>query len=305
MSQARGLPIGPPPREIPLESLSGDGPFFRPARRSKPRRDKPSGFKRAFVVLQLSAALGAGLVGVFLFTERFAIPHRFRISSIEVRGNHFLSEGEVREMLGPAMGESLVGANLEGLRSNLAASPWVGGAVVRRQLPDTLLVDVTERFPIALAETDQLYVMDASGELIDLLGPRTAGFDLPVIRGLGGVSLEVRRDRARRASVLLEDLGDLSDEVSEISVDRSGDLMVVLRGDGSVLKLAEPPYRKRVLSFLALRQKLRERCPDAEYFDLRFKDRIYAKPASRDEKADLSPEVLNQAALNQAPNTRE
>ena len=292
MSAMRGLPVGPPQRDLPLQS-SGDGPFFRPARLSKSRREKRSGLKRLFLALQIAAALAAIVVGGFLVTERFAIPNRFRITSIEVKGNHFLSEGEVREMLGPAMGENLLSANLEGLRSNLAASPWVGGAIVRRKLPDTLMVSVTERFPIALAEAEQLYVMDASGELIDLLGPRTAGFDLPIIRGLGGVSTEVRRDRARRASVLLEDLGELSGEVSEISVDRAGDLMVVLKGDGSVLKLAEPPYQKRVLSFLALRQKLRERCPDAEYFDLRFKDRIYAKPASRDEKSDLTTETSN------------
>ncbi|MEO8360839.1 MAG: FtsQ-type POTRA domain-containing protein [Vicinamibacteria bacterium] len=291
MSVARGLPIGPPPKETPLQSLQADAPFFRPARLSKAKRDKRSGLRSLVIGVQISAALCASVVAFFLFTERFAIPNRFRIATIEVKGNKFLSEGEVREMLGPAMGTNLMTANLDSLRSNLAASPWVGGAVVRRKLPDTLLVDVTERFPIALAEADQLYVMDASGELIDLLGPRTAGFDLPIIRGLGGVSVEIRRDRARRAGVLLEDLGDLATEVSEISVDRSGDLMVVLRGDGSVLKLAEPPYRKRVLSFLALRQKLRERCPDAEYFDLRFKDRIYAKPASRDEKSDLTAET--------------
>ena len=292
MSAMRGLPVGPPQRDLPLQS-SGDGPFFRPARLSKSRREKRSGLKRLFLALQIAAALAAIVVGGFLVTERFAIPNRFRITSIEVKGNHFLSEGEVREMLGPAMGENLLSANLESLRSNLAASPWVGGAIVRRKLPDTLMVSVTERFPIALAEAEQLYVMDASGELIDLLGPRTAGFDLPIIRGLGGVSTEVRRDRARRANVLLEDLGELSGEVSEISVDRAGDLMVVLKGDGSVLKLAEPPYQKRVLSFLALRQKLRERCPDAEYFDLRFKDRIYAKPASRDEKSDLTADISN------------
>ena len=292
MSIARGLPIGPPPKEAPLQSMSGDGPFFRPTRLSRAKRDKRSGLKRAFILFQLGAAVCAAVVGLFLLTERFAIPNRFRIANIEVKGNRFLSEGEVRELLGPAIGGNLISANLDGLRANLSASPWVGGAVVRRKLPDTLLVDVTERFPIALAETDQLYVMDASGELIDLLGPRTAGFDLPILRGLSGVSLEVRRDRAHRAGSLLDDLGDLSVEVSEISVDRSGDLMVVLRGDGSVLKLAEPPYRKRVLSFLALRQKLRERCPDAEYFDLRFKDRIYAKPSSRDEKSDLTGDVF-------------
>ncbi len=293
MSGGRGLPMGPPPREMSFQVQSGDGPFFRPARLSKAKRDRRFGLKRLFIVIQIAAALGAAVVGAFLLTERFAIPNRFRIARIEVKGNNFLSEGEVREMLGPALGGNLISADLEGLRSNLAASPWVGGAVVRRELPDTLLVDVTERFPIALAEADQLYVMDASGELIDLLGPRTAGFDLPVIRGLRAVSIDVRRDRARRASVLLDDLGDLSSEVSEISVDRSGDLLVVLRGDGSVLKLAEPPYRKRVLSFLALRQRLRERCPDAEYFDLRFKDRIYAKSASGDLNSDLTRENTN------------
>ena len=31
------------------------------------------------------------------------------------------------------------------------------------------------------------------------------------------------------------------------------------------------------MTFLGLRQELRERCPRAEYFDLRFRDRIYAK----------------------------
>ena len=283
--------MGPPPKMPPIQNTSSDGPFLRPSRLLRAKRDKRSGLKRVFVAVQIGAGLCAAVVGAFLVTERFAIPNQFRIATIEVKGNNFLSEGEVREMLGPAMGTNLISADLEALRSNLAASPWVGGAVVRRQLPDTLLVDVTERFPIALAETDQLYVMDASGELIDLLGPRTAGFDLPVIRGLGGVPLEVRRDRARRANALLEDLGDLSAEVSEISLDRSGDLLVVLRGDGSVLKLADPPYRKRVLSFLALRQRLKERCADAEYFDLRFKDRIYAKPASHGEKSDLTTEM--------------
>jgi hypothetical protein len=31
------------------------------------------------------------------------------------------------------------------------------------------------------------------------------------------------------------------------------------------------------VTFLSLREELRRRCPRAEYFDLRFKGRIYAK----------------------------
>ena len=36
-----------------------------------------------------------------------------------------------------------------------------------------------------------------------------------------------------------------------------------------------PPYRTRLLTFLSLREELRARCPRAEWFDLRFRDRIY------------------------------
>jgi hypothetical protein len=46
-----------------------------------------------------------------------------------------------------------------------------------------------------------------------------------------------------------------------------------------VLLLGEAPHRQRLLTFLSLRKDLVERCPDAEYFDLRFRGRIYAKQA--------------------------
>ena len=146
-----------------------------------------------------------------------------------------------------------------------------------RNLPDTLKVDIIERVPLALAEVERLYLMDKNGGLIDLYGPRTASFDLPIVRGLMGVDEEARRYRAERAGALLDDLQDLAAEVSEVFVLPSGDLRVVLRGSGEVLLLGEAPHRQRVLTFLSLRKDLVERCPDAEYFDLRFRGRIYAK----------------------------
>jgi hypothetical protein len=41
--------------------------------------------------------------------------------------------------------------------------------------------------------------------------------------------------------------------------------------------MGPPPYRQRFLTFLGLREELARRCPDAEWFDLRFRDRIYVK----------------------------
>jgi hypothetical protein len=77
------------------------------------------------------------------------------------------------------------------------------------------------------------------------------------------------------AGALLRDLGELAAEVSEVEVEKNGDLRVVLRGAGEVVRMGAPPYRSRLVTFLSLREEFRVRCPRAEWFDLRFRDRIY------------------------------
>jgi hypothetical protein len=170
-----------------------------------------------------------------------------------------------------------------------------------RTLPDTLRVDIRERQPLALAELDRLYLMDGAGTLIDLYGPRTSGFDLPIVRGLVAASAEERRTRAERAGELLRDLGELGAEISEVEVERSGDLKVVLRGQGELLRMGPPPYRERLLTFLGLREDLARRCPDAEWFDLRFRDRIVVKEPPPPPPPPRKPALAAAPAPDPAP----
>ena len=273
-----GLPIaGVDLGELPLAGAPDDAPFLRPAKRMKVRRGRRGLAARAILTLRLLAVVAIGVAAVWAGYAKTMASERLKVDRIEVRGSRFLSEGEVRELLGPAVGENILGLDIAALKARLRASPWVADATVGRTLPDTLRVEITERIPLALAEVERLYLMDKNGGLIDLYGPRTASFDLPIVRGLMGVDAEARRDRAERAGALLDDLGDLAAEVSEVFVLPTGDLKVVLRGSGEVLLVGEPPNRQRVLTFLSLRKDLTERCPNAEYFDLRFRGRIYAK----------------------------
>jgi cell division protein FtsQ len=283
--------------EIPLEPAPDDTPFLRPKERMKARRARRGPLGRAVLLLRLLAVALVTVAAGWAGYAKTMASERLRVGRVEVRGMRFLSEGEVKELLGPAMGENILTLDIEALKARVRSSPWVADAAVGRALPDTLKVDITERVPLALAEVERLYLMDKDGGLIDLYGPRTASFDLPIVRGLMGVDAEARRDRAQRAGALLDDLADLAAEVSEVFVLPSGDLRVVLRGAGEVLLLGEPPYRRRLATFLSLRKDLAERGADAEYFDLRFRGRIYAKrptlPApgpSRSAAADLPPD---------------
>ncbi len=273
----RGLPVVPP-ADLPLPS-GDEPPFLRPKSRTRVgRRGRRGWSSRAVVTLQVGVLAVLSVATLWAGYARVMASDRLKVGRVEVRGSRFLSEGEVRELLGPAVGENILGIDINSLKGRLRSSPWVAEATVRRTLPDTLQVDIRERTPVALAEADGLYLMDGEGTLIELFGPRTAGFDLPIVRGLSGTLGEARKDRAQRAGTLLRDLGDLAAEVSEVQFDESGDLRVGLRGAGEVLRMGNPPYRKKLLTFLGLRADLAQRCPKAEYFDLRFRDRIYANP---------------------------
>jgi cell division protein FtsQ len=279
----RGLPVGPPPPELldlPLDPLPvEESPFLRPKRRTRVRPRRRGVAARTLIVLQAAAVGLLAVVGAWTAWQKVFASDRLRVGRLEVRGSHFLSEGEVRELVGPAVGENILALDIGALKARLRASPWVADATVTRTLPDTLRVEIRERVPLALAELDRLYLMDGDGGLIDIYGPKTGAFDLPIVRGLVGVEEESRRDRARRAGALLADLGDLGSEISEVFVLPSGDLRVVLRGEGEVLLFGDPPYRERLVTFLGLRKELVERVPNAEHFDLRYRGRIYAKRA--------------------------
>ena len=266
--------------DLPLYPLQPElePPFLRPKHRTRiVKRFRRGLTGRALLALQALTLILVAVAGLWLGYTRVMASERLRVDRVDVKGNHFLSEGEVRELLGPAVGENILGLDIAALKARLRSSAWVADATVRRTLPDTIRVEILERVPLALAEADGLYLMDAFGTLIEIYGPRTAGFNLPIVRGLRGTTGDARRDRAQRAGALLDDLEALAGEVSEVEVEASGDLRVVLRGPGEILRMGAPPYKKKLLTFLGLRSELQLRAPHAEYFDLRFRDRIYAK----------------------------
>ena len=275
----RGLPVGPPPSEpeLSLAPPMEESPFLRRRVRSRSRQRRRGWSARLVPLVQASAILILLAVGAWTTYQHVLASDRLRVDTVEVQGSHFLSEGEVRELLGPAVGENILSLDISSLRTRLRASPWVADATVIRTLPNIVRVEIRERVPLALAEVDRLYLMDGDGALVDIYGPRTGVFDLPIVRGLLGVDDVSRRERARRAGILLSDLADLGQEISEVFVEPSGDLRVVLRGPGEVLLFGDPPYRNRFVTFLSLRRDLAEKAPGAEHFDLRFRGRIYAR----------------------------
>src|SRR5438093_11377604 len=96
-----------------------------------------------------------------------------QIDRIDVSGNDRLSNGEVLAVLNGLRGESLVWTDLDAWRRRLLASPWVGDAALRRSLPSTVEVVISERQPVGIGRINSdMYLVDDRGVIIDQYGPQ-------------------------------------------------------------------------------------------------------------------------------------
>jgi cell division protein FtsQ len=215
-----------------------------------------------------------------------------QVRRISVHGNVRLSSGEVQSIIDGLRGSNILTADLTGYRRRLLESPWVADVALRRVLPSTVEVFVSERRPMGLCRLGStLYLVDPRGTLIDEFGPQYAEFDLPIIDGLvrspdsGQPTIdEARADLASRVIDALAARKELAARVSQIDVRDPHDAIVLLDNDAALLHLGEEKFLERVQSYVDLAPALRQRVPDIDYVDLRFEQRVYVRPTAAEKK---------------------
>jgi cell division protein FtsQ len=258
---------------------------FRRARVTPARRSRFLQFTwikaaRAAVLLAL------GLYGVYHVTVLVLNAQALTITRISVSGNSRMSRGEVVALLDGLRGTNMVTADLESWRQKLLGSPWVAEAAIRRVLPGTVAVAISERQPMGIGRVgNDLYLIDDRGGIIDQFGPNYAEFDLPIIDGLaapprdnGPLIDEVRAGFAAHVLASLQAHPNLAKRVSELDVRDARDAVLVLKGDTTLVRLGNEQFAERLQSYLDLAPALRERVAGIDYVDLRFDERVYVRP---------------------------
>ena len=126
----------------------------------------------------------AGVVA--LGTGALAMLHSPLLSArhVSVVGSHHTSRAAVLRQAGLAGHPPLVDVDGASAARRLEALPWVARASVVRHWPDTVVVDVVERVPVAVVATGNGggALVDASGQVLGRAGSSTA---LPTLTGVG------------------------------------------------------------------------------------------------------------------------
>lgn len=107
----------------------------------------------------------------------------FEVRTVEVSGLKHMAKLPVYTAALDARSNSMLLVDLDDVRDRLKLLPWVADASVARRLPDTLVVDIVERVPVAIWQYRQrLAVVDATGHVLDTRTPQRFAH-LPLIIG--------------------------------------------------------------------------------------------------------------------------
>ena len=257
---------------------------------------KPARRRRWRHATRLVVIYGLGLAALALAAYRGSevVAHArvLQIDHLVVVGNERVPSAIVLEAVDGLKGRNLVLTDLGAWRERLMQSPWVRDASLRRSLPSTVEISVSERIPAVLARIDgRLYLVDEHGMVIDQYGPRYANFDLPIVDGLeipkpaAGARVDVARAAlAARVVASVRNRPELAKRLSQIDVTNPHNAQVTLAGATAVLKLGEEQFQQRIESYLQLADTLRSSVPDIEYVDLRFGERVFVGPAGKGRK---------------------
>lgn len=109
----------------------------------------------------------------------------FRVEQIEVTGLRRMERMSVYAVALDQRSRAMPLIDLAEVRGRLLDYPWIADARVSRRLPDTLVIDIVERQPVAIWQNQgQLMLIDADGRPLEPVSP-DAMPSLPLVIGEG------------------------------------------------------------------------------------------------------------------------
>jgi cell division protein FtsQ len=246
--------------------------------------------------LWLNVALVCLALAVVIYTgrkvRRFASTDpRFTLASPDDRGAGlsmdglvYTSRSRVLATFATDFGRSIFLTPIAERRRRLLAVDWVADASIARIWPNRLAVRIKERTPVAFVNLpvaggrgSRVLLIDGEGVLLE--PPAHARFAFPVLSGVTAEQTEAeRRHRVEAMLRLLDDLGSLAKNVSEVNAGAPENLVIVTQIEGRAVELVmgNQNFAGRLQNFLDHYPEIRRRSGNVRAFDLRLDDRITA-----------------------------
>jgi len=250
-------------------------------KRSRRRRNLAQNVNRVLgKIFVLAVLLGVFYLGYLFFLKS----ERFMVKEVIVTGNQHARTDEIKNIAEAQKPMNVFLVRFSDLKERIKSLNWIESLAISSEIPDTLVIRVKEKIPIALGVyEDEIYLLDRYGTRIDKFIPDFFSFHLPLINGLGDsedTNYFVRmRQGLEVAKLLVDPEIQLLEEISEIDISAAHNVRLLKEPKNTEIFLGQTAFREKLLRYKNLKNYIESNYLEIDYIDLRFNRRVIIHPS--------------------------
>lgn len=207
-----------------------------------------------------------------------------RVTRIQVSGCQRLDVQAVIQQAEIPYSVNILSLDLNEVRRRLTSHPWIAEALISREIPDRIRIEIKERQPVALVKGPQFHLMDSQGVCFASAVPGEHP-DLPIITAPDRERLGADCTLPREFTALFEDLHRESHLelpwrlISEISWNERTGLSIFMVRGGIKVVLGSSKYGPKIARMKKVLSYLEERGihTDIRGIDLSHGNRVFVR----------------------------
>ena len=187
-----------------------------------------------------------------------------QVTTIQVSGYNHLDPQTVIQQAKIPSDVNILSLDLDGVNRRLTKHPWIAAALISREIPDRIRIEIKERKPVALVRGHQFFLMDNRGVCFSSAVPSEYGA-LPIITGLDPETLGPGCTVPREFTALIEDFHKESKLklpwrlVSEIRWDRNTGVSIFTVQGGIQVDLGKDNFGPKIVKLEKVLRYLEEK----------------------------------------------
>ena len=214
----------------------------------------------------------------FITTDKY-----FNVKNTRIIGNNFVSDNELISLMELPEGTNIFKTGIFKLQERMSSHPWIKGVLIKRELPNSLLITVEERMPIAVAVyKGRNYLIDSEGVVLGRRETFLGSRYFPIIRGVDFKGVRFGEEQPPEALVEALRLLDAIKKKKELSqfenvsidVERE---RIVLKLDDYEINMGMGDYEKKLSRFAEIRGDMTDRGIASKKIDMRFLNKVVIK----------------------------
>ncbi|MFC1785269.1 cell division protein FtsQ/DivIB [Candidatus Neomarinimicrobiota bacterium] len=240
---------------------------------------------KALITTSALLALGSLFWGSFSWAEYTLL---FKNPNIVFSGNSIVDESEYRSFLLKEYGSNIFTEDLSTISNRIEEHPYIAGVRVSKHFPKGILIEVSERYPVALINNNPLLLIDNNNFVLPF---RSNSFDyqIPILSNfnitndlypVGKQTLSpVAIDVVQFLNRIKKEYPQLYQNLSEVRLSKYNDYELILAEEPTKIVIGKSMTWSKILVLKEFEKSVsgRKSLTDYAYLDLRYDNQVITK----------------------------